>query len=95
MQNVLYFLCFLLILSAILSFFRSKRTQEKKKFFHKCPCFKAVESGFMSKICIYMGGFGFMYSILYMGFDIYDVKLFAILVVSFGLWYFAWILKKE
>ncbi|MCR6593556.1 hypothetical protein [Campylobacter insulaenigrae] len=93
MEKILYILSFLLILSTILSFFRPK--EQKKKFFHKCPCFRAVENGLMSKICIYAGSFGFMYSVLYMGFDVYDIKLFAILIISFGIWYFAWVLKKE
>ncbi|WP_291952624.1 hypothetical protein [Campylobacter sp.] len=94
MENVLYILSFVLILSAILSFFKPKEKQ-KNKFFHKCPCFKAVENGLMSKICIYTGSFGFMYSVLYIGFNVYDIRLLAILIISFGIWYFAWVLKKE
>ncbi|MCR8677202.1 hypothetical protein [Campylobacter sp. S4:11] len=93
MDKVLYFLSFLLILSAILSLFKPKET--KKKFFHKCPCFRAVENGLMSRICIYAGSFGFMYSVLYIGFGVYDKKLFMILLLSFAIWYFAWVLKKE
>ncbi|MCR8707909.1 hypothetical protein [Campylobacter sp. RM5063] len=93
MDKVLYFLSFLLILSAILSFLKPKET--KKKFFHKCPCFRAVENGLMSRICIYVGSFGFMYSVLYIGFGVYDKKLFMILLLSFAIWYFAWVLKKE
>ncbi|HEC1728105.1 TPA: hypothetical protein R1703_001226 [Campylobacter lari] len=93
MDKVLYFLSFLLILSAVLSFFKPKET--KKKFFHKCPCFRAVENGLMGRICIYAGSFGFMYSVLYIGFGVYDKKLFVILLLSFAIWYFAWVLKKE
>ncbi|TXE78158.1 hypothetical protein FPD46_08770 [Campylobacter peloridis] len=95
MDKILYFLSFLLILSALLSFFKPKNTGIKKKFFHKCPCFKAVENGLMSRICIYAGSFGFMYSVLYIGFGVYDKRLFIILFVSFAIWYFAWVLKKE
>lgn len=36
-----------------------------------------------------------MYSVLYIGFGVYDKKLFMILLLSFAIWYFAWVLKKS
>lgn len=95
MSEIVYILSFILLLSAILSLLKPK--QEKKiKIIHKCPCFKMVENGLMSRICIYTGSFGLMYSVLYVGFfGIYDKRLFFIFFISCAILYFSWILKKD
>lgn len=96
---LLILLCFALV-GVLFHFFVKKdeeQTQSRKlsKIYKACPCQKAVQSGFMSKLCTLSGVFAFMLSLTNLALiGNFSLQNYTILALSLTHIALGWVLKK-
>lgn len=99
--NVLIYYLAILSLFALIGLKFSKKHKESKeqtplkKLYKHCPCRKAVENGFMSKICIYSSATAFMLAFSNIALIAnYSKSNFILLILALICGYIGWVLKK-
>lgn len=94
---LLILLCFALV--GVLFHSLAKKDEKKPrklgKIYKACPCQKAVQNGFMSKLCTYSGAFAFMLSLTNLALiGNFSVQNYTILVLSLTHIALGWVLQK-